>query len=265
MRERLALVPFRGTIRERSVEPYLALLRSLRSRPRVRGVLLDISSGGGESIASMDLFLAVQRLDRVKPVFASIGSVGASGAYLAALGARRIFAYPESAVGSIGVVLPHIAVRGLLEKLGVSVELLHAGEHKDAFQGLRPLTDVERAKMQAILDEGHAEFVGLVAGQRKRPVDEIRRLATGEIWTGRQALGLGLIDALADREGALEALAAATGVSVEKTVRVGPPRPLLDRLLNGRGPGLGGGGVVGRFQDAVEDSLLGWAGAGYRR
>ncbi len=264
MRERLAHVPFRGTIRERSVEPYVRLLQELRYRRRVKGVLLDISSGGGESIASTDLYLAVKRLNQVKPVYASIGSVGASGAYLAALGARRIFAYPESAVGSIGVVMPHIAVRELLQRLGISVELLHAGVHKDAYQGYRPLTEEERTKMQAILEEGYESFVGLVARERHRPVEQIRTLATGEVWTGRRALALGLVDALGDREEALAALAETTGVSVAKTVRVGPPRGLLDRVLNGRGPGLSGG-LMGHIRDGVEDALLDVSGLSYRR
>ncbi|HTS33477.1 MAG TPA: signal peptide peptidase SppA [Thermoplasmata archaeon] len=264
MRERLAHVPFRGTIRERSVQPYLQMFRELRRRPRYKGVLLDISSGGGESIASMDLYLAVKRLDQVKPVFAAIGSMAASGAYMAALGARKVFAYPESAVGSIGVVLPHLAVRELLQRVGVSVELLHAGEHKDAFQGYRPLTDVERSKMQAIVQEGYEEFVGLVARERERPVEEIRALATGEVWTGRKALELGLVDALADREEALTALSTATGVPLGKTVRLGPPRPFLDRLINGRGPGLGGG-LADRLHDAVEDAVLDLTGLGLRR
>src|SRR5208282_6718219 len=114
MRERLAHIVFRGTIRERSVEPYVRLLHSLRHRRRVRGVLLDLSSGGGESIASLDFYLAVKRLNEVKPVYATVGSIAASGAYMAALGARRIFAYPESEVGSIGIIFPHFAVRELL-------------------------------------------------------------------------------------------------------------------------------------------------------
>jgi protease IV len=264
MRERLALVSFRGSIRERSVEPFLRLLQAIRHRRRFKGVLLDISSGGGESIASTDFYLAVKRLDQTTPVFAAIGSVGASGAYMAALGARRVFAYPESVVGSIGVVLPHIAARELLQKLGISVELLHVGEHKDAFQGYRPLTDVERGKMLAIGQEGYDEFVGLVARERKRPVEEIRALATGEVWTGRQALRLGLIDALADREGALEALAQATGVPTRKALRLAPPRPLLDRLLTGGGPGFGGG-LTDRLHDAVEDAVLDLGGWGARR
>jgi len=255
MRERLAQVAFRGTIRERSVEPYLRLLKALRYKSRYKGVLLDISSGGGEAIASMDFYLAVKRLNEFKPVYASIGSVGASGAYMAALGARKIFAYPESDVGSIGVISAHFAVRDLLRRIGVSVELLHAGEHKDAYQGYRPLTDVERAKLQAITQEGYDVFVRLVAQERKRPVEEILPLATGEFWTGHQALKLGLIDALADREAALEELAHATGVASRRTVRLAPPRPLFDRLFSGSATSLSSG-LVERFRDAVEDAIL---------
>src|SRR5208283_4486134 len=249
MRELLAHVAFRGTIRERSVEPYLRLLMALRYKRRIKGVLLDLSSGGGEAIASMDFYLAV------KPVYAAIGSMGASGAYMAALGARKIFAYPESDVGSIGVISAHFAVRDLLRRLGVSVELLHAGEHKDAYQGYRPLTEVERAKLQAITQEGYDVFVQLVAKERKRTVEEILPLATGELWTGTQALKLGLIDALADREAALEELAQFTGVPSRKTVRVTPPRSFLDRLIVGSAASLGSS-FVGRFQDAVEDAIL---------
>lgn len=255
MRERLAHVSFRGSIRERSSEPFVRLLRVLRGKKRVRGVLLDISSGGGESIASMDLYLAVKRLDAVKPVYASVGSVAASGAYLAALGARRIYAYPESNVGSIGVIFPHIAVRDLLRRLGISVDLLHAGEHKDAYQGYRPLTDVERAKLQLVVQENYDVFVNVVAQERHRSVDEIRKLATGEFWSGAQALQLGLIDALGDRESVLEELARATGVPSRKTIRVAPPRPFLDRVLSG-GASAFAAGFGDRLRESVEDAAF---------
>lgn len=264
MREWLAHVPFRGAIRERTVEPYVRLLRRLRERRRVKGVLLDLSSGGGESVASTDLYLAVKRLNEAKPVFASIGAIGASGAYLAALGARRIFAYPESLVGSIGVVMPHVATRDLLRRLGISLELLHAGEHKDAFQGYRPLTDEERAKLQAVVQQEYDQFVAVVAQQRHRSVPDITPLATGEVWTGQRALELGLIDALADREAALGELGQAAGVSPRRTVRCAPPRPFLERLFGGAG-GAFSEGVVARLRETVEESVLELGGPGVIR
>ncbi|HTT25603.1 MAG TPA: signal peptide peptidase SppA, partial [Thermoplasmata archaeon] len=236
------------TIQERRAEPYLGLLKSLRDARRIKGVLLDISSGGGADVPSNDLYLAVKRLDAVKPVVASIGSLGASGAYLMALGARRIYAYPDSAVGSIGVVFPHLAFRGLLEKLGVQVELVHSGRHKDAYQGLRPLTDEERTKLQAVSDDSYRSFVEIVARERRRPVAEIEPLATGEFWSGRRALSLGLVDALGDREDALNELSRMTGVRAEKTVRVVPPRPFLERFL--------GGGIT-LLRQGAEDAVLG--------
>lgn len=264
MRDRVAHVVFRGTIRERTVEPYLRILKALRTRARFRGVLFDISSGGGEAIASKDLYLAVKRLDQEKPVFASIGGIGASGAYLAALGARRIFAYPESQVGSIGVIYPHVAVRELLRRLGVSVELLHVGVHKDAYQGYRPLSDEERTKLLAVAQESYDDFLGCVAKERRRPVDEIRPLATGEVWSGRRALELGLVDALGDREEVLGELARTVGLPPRKTVHVAPPRPFLERLLAG---GVAGslGGLSGGLRESLEDALLDLGGPALRR
>lgn len=255
MRELLAHVQFRGTIRERSVEPFVRLLAALQEKRRVKGVLLDISSGGGGSVASYDLYRAVKRLDSVKPVVASIGSLGASGGYLAALGARRVYAYPGSGVGSIGVVLPHLAVRGLLDRVGIDVELLHAGRHKDAYQGLRPLTDEERTKLQAVVTDDYDSFVGLVAQERKKPLEEVRQLATGEYWSGRRAAELGLVDALGDREDAFAELSRITGVAATRRVLVAPPRPFLERFLS---PGLSAFGTAlsRTVQETVEDSVL---------
>jgi protease IV len=249
MREILVHVPFRGTIRDRTVEPYVRLLKGLRGRRRVKGVLFDISSGGGEVVASTDLHLAVRRLNATVPVFASIGGLGASGAYLAAVGARKVYAYPESQVGSIGVVYPHFAARELLRKLGISVDLVHVGEHKDAFQGYRPLTDEERSKVLAVAQDDYDLFVRAVAEARKRPEPEVRALATGEVWSGARAQALGLVDALGDREAALEDLARTVGVPSRKTVRLLPPRPFLARVFDS------GGGLSATLSDRLVETV----------
>ncbi len=261
MRELLVHIAFRGSIRERSVEPYLRLLKGLRGRRRVKGVLFDISSGGGEVVASTDLALGVRRLNATVPVFTSIGALGASGAYLAALGGRKVYAYPESIVGSIGVVYPHIAVRELVRRLGVSVDLLHVGEHKDALQGYRPLTDVEREKMLAVAQDDYDRFVSAVAEARRRPVEEIRALATGEVWSGTRALSLGMVDALGDREAVLEDLARTVGVSPRKAIRLAPPRSFAERLLAPGAQALSGS-LVDRVSDRMEELLLGVGGPG---
>ncbi len=255
MRERLAHIVFRGPIRERTVEPYVRLLARLKGRRRFKGVLFDISSGGGEVVASKDLYLAVRRLNETVPVIASIGGIGASGGYLAALGARRVLAYPESMVGSIGVVYPHIATRDLVRRLGISIDLIHAGEHKDAFQGYRPLTEEERAKVQALAVEDYERFVATVAEARKRSLEEIRSIATGEFWSGSRAFDLGLIDGLGDREEALFELSRLTGVSVRKTVRLEPPRPFLARLASAGGFGLAAG-LSEQLRTWLDESVL---------
>lgn len=252
MRPLLAHLQFRGTIRERSVDPYIRLMKVLQRKNRFRGVLLDISSGGGADIPSQDFYLAVKRLNAVKPVVASIGSVGASGAYMAALGAHKIYAYPDSIVGSIGVVYPHVAVKQLLEKVGVHLEMLHEGRHKDAYQGFRDLTDEERAKLQAVIGDSYRAFVETVARERHRTVEQVLPLATGEFWSGRKALELGLVDALGDRDMALQDLAQGTGVPVQRTVRVAPPRPFMERFLSG-GMSLLGDRLREGVRDAVED------------
>jgi protease IV len=254
VRELLAHVQFRGTIRERSVEPFVRLLGALREKRRVRGVLFDISSGGGGDIASTDLYLAVKRLDAVKPVVASIGSLAASGGYMAAIGARRVYAYPGSGVGSIGVIMPHFAVQKLLAKVGVDVELLHEGRHKDAYQGFRPLTDEERTKLQAVAHDSYESFVATVARERHQTPEAILPLATGEFWSGRRAKELGLVDALGDREEALGELARITGVRPSKLVRVSPPRPFFERMMS-TGLSVVGPGLVAGMRDSVEDAL----------
>lgn len=251
----VAHVRFRGTIRERSVEPYLKILSYVREKPKIRGLLMDVSSGGGDGVSSTDLYNAVKRVSKVKPVVATVGSVAASGGYMALLGANKIYAHEESDVGSIGVFIPHISLKKLLEKIGVEVELLHHGEHKDAYQGLRPLTPEEKAKLLAVARVGYDSFVDMVARERKIPRDRMLTLATGEYWSGKQAKELGLIDAIGDREDAIAELSRVTGVAPRKVVEFAPPQPFLSRLMNRGGMFSLGGGMATDMRNALEEVL----------
>jgi protease-4 len=125
--------------------------------------------------------------------------------------ADRIVANPATLTGSIGVISQLIYIEGLLEKLGLEMETIKAGEHKD--MGIRPLTDEEREIMQAITDDLYEQFVSAVAEGRNLSPATVRKLATGQPYTGGQALELGLVDELGDRDRAIELAAELAGVT----------------------------------------------------
>lgn len=219
--------PIGGTAR--TIE-LIELARRLRESGRVPAVVLDIDSPGGSATASDELLIAFRRLAAKKPVVASIRGVGASGAYLAALAAHRILANPNAVIGSIGVISAGPRVPRLLERLGVDVAETRAGHLKGMGAPWRSETAEERAKEQAIVDAFYDAFVETLAEGRHLAPERARQLATGEIWLGRQALELGLVDEIGDLERAVEVAAEMAGVPARSApVRV--RRPLLGRLV----------------------------------
>ena len=228
----VAIVRIHGPITGggRSAE-FVELLRHIRESARVPAVVLDIDSPGGSATASDDLFLAIQRLAKAKPVVAAIRGVGASGSYLAALGARRIVANPTAVVGSIGVisVSPHLP--GLLERIGVSVAETRAGRLKGMGSPWREDTDEERAKEQALVDGFYEAFVDRLAEGRGMPRERAVEIATGEVWLAKQAIELGLIDEIGDIERAVEVAADMAGVPA-KAAPVRLRRPCFARLVD---------------------------------
>ena len=228
----VAIVRLHGPIAGggRSAE-FVELLRHVRESARVPAVVLDIDSPGGSATASDDLFLAIQRLAKAKPVVAAIRGVGASGSYLAALGARRIVANPTAVVGSIGVisVSPHLPA--LLERIGVSVAETRAGRLKGMGSPWREDTDEERAKEQALVDGFYEAFVDRVAEGRGLPRERVVEVATGEVWLAKQAVELGLVDEIGDIERAVEVAADMAGVPA-KAAPVRLRRPFFARLVD---------------------------------
>lgn len=229
---RVAIVRLYGPIQGsgRATE-WTDLVRHLREARRVPAVVVDIDSPGGSAAASDDLFLALERLAAVKPVVASIRGVGASGAYLAAMAARRIVSNPNAVVGSIGVIsaAPHIP--RLLERLGVSISETKAGRLKGMGAPWREESDEELAKERVIVDAIYDAFIGRVATARGLSVERVRELATGEVWLGTEALELGLIDEIGDTERAVEIAADLAGVPA-RGAPVRLRRPFFTRLVD---------------------------------
>jgi protease IV len=162
----------------------------------IRAVVLRIDSPGGSVAPSQEIYQAVRELRKKKKVVASMGSVAASGGYLIAVGADRIVANPGTLTGSISAVMHYANVEELMKKVGVSSSAIKSGKFKDIGSPVRPMTAEERSLMQGIVDDICDQFVGTVAENRKIPLPKIAGLADGRVFTGRQAMELGLIDEL---------------------------------------------------------------------
>lgn len=228
---------------------WIETVSRLRRSHRVPAVVLDVDSPGGSAPASDYLYLALARLGSEKPLIAHVRGVGASGAYLAALAARRIVVAPNAIVGSIGVISAGPRVATLLERIGVRVQETKAGGLKGIGAPWRDDTPEEAAKEREIVDAYYDAFVGRVAESRRLDPGRARELATGEVWLGSRSVELGLADEVGDLDRAVEIAADAAGVPAH-AVAVRARRPFLPRLLDRFAVRL-----VGSLADAVEAEL----------
>jgi len=168
-REYLAVVRVEGFIGD--TRRLLGWIDRLTRDKSIKGVLLRVNSPGGSAAASHELYDALRRLAARKPVYASMGSVAASGGLMAALAAERVLATPATITGSIGVKLEIPQVQGLMEKLGLRHESIASGKYKDAGTPFRPMTQDERIYLAEIINDMHESFVTLVAQARKLPAE----------------------------------------------------------------------------------------------
>ncbi len=229
---RVAIIRLYGPIAggARNAE-WLELVRRLRENNRVPAVVIDVDSPGGSAAASDNMFMALERLSATKPVVAAITGTGASGAYLAAIATRRIVAAPTSVVGSIGVINVAPRVPALLERLGIAVSEHTAGTLKGMGAPWRTESEPEAAKEQQLVDQVYDAFVERVANARKLTPRKARSLATGEVWLGRQAVALGLVDEVGDLQHAIEVAAKMAGVAPKAGV-ARLPRPFFARMAD---------------------------------
>lgn len=193
-KEGVGIVELKGMIV--SSEETIESLTDFRKNSDIKAIVLRIDSPGGAVGASQEIYEEVGRTNAVKPVVASIGSVGASGGYYAALGAERIIANPGALTGSMGVIVKFTNLHELFEKIGYKSEVVKSGLMKDIGSIDRPLTPAERELVQKLIDNVHAQFVRAVAESRSMPEEEVGKLADGRIFSGEQALQAGLIDEL---------------------------------------------------------------------
>ncbi|MDH5561537.1 MAG: signal peptide peptidase SppA [Deltaproteobacteria bacterium] len=178
-------------------EPVINKLLKLDKNPQVKGIILRINCPGGAVSPSQEIFTELIRLKQSIKIYSSIASVATSGCYYIATGTEKIYANPGSVTGSIGVIMQSFNAKELMKKIGLSSEVIKAGENKDMGSIFRDMSARERKLLQSVLNDTHRQFINDVALGRNLDSKKIEKLADGRIFTGRQALDLGLIDDLA--------------------------------------------------------------------
>jgi protease-4 len=156
--------------------------------------------------------------DGGKPVIVSMGSLAASGGYYVAVGGSYLVANRGTLTGSVGVISEFLQVKDALDKLGIGVKTIKAGKLKDAGSPMRAMNEDDQKYFQALMDDVHRQFIDVVARERKMDVEKVRELADGRVFTGEQALQLGLVDTLGTFEDAVRIAAVKVGIKGEPAI-----------------------------------------------
>ena len=195
-----------------------AALEEIAENSRIKALIVHIDSPGGTFVGGEQLYNALRTIAAEKPVVVVMGTVAASAGYMAAVASDQIFAHQGTITGSIGVIMQTTDITGLLDKLGISAEAIKSAPLKATPSPLEPLTDEVRAASQVIIDDMHGLFIEMVAEQRGFDISRVRDLADGRVFTGRQAVANGLIDAIGGEAEARDWLAAKRDISKDLPV-----------------------------------------------
>jgi len=226
----VARLPVNGVITED--RKLTEAIRAVGKDSSVKALIVSIDSPGGSVSGGEALYRAIRFVAEKKPVVAVMHGLAASAGYMIAMPANRVFASEATVTGSIGVLMETGEVSGLLDKLGVTAEAITSGPLKDQPSLTRPLTPQGREALRAIIMDMFDQFVDMVASGRHMDPDAVRTLADGRAFTGRQALKLGLIDAIGDEQDARTWLETSKGVSATLPIEDISTTGLAGRMLS---------------------------------
>ncbi len=193
-------------------------LRKANKDKQVVAIVLRVDSPGGSALASDLIWHETQVIK--KPIVASMGDVAASGGYYISMGANKIIAAPSTITGSIGVVGGKLAIKGLLDKVGITTETIERGKNSGLFSSSGKFTDSQREVVTKMMEDMYGQFTAKAAKGRKMPVEKLRKLAGGRVYSGRQAKDNGLIDQLGTLHDAVVEAKKLAGLEADAEVRI---------------------------------------------
>ena len=228
---KIALVEISGQIGDS--RDIVRQLSKYRRDDDIKAILLRINSPGGAVAPSQEIYDEVLRVRADnKKIYASMGSLAASGGYYIAVAADRIYANPGTLTGSIGVIMAFGNAEKLMKKIGLEPQVVKSGKFKDVGSPARKMTPEEHAYLQHVVDDVHQQFIDAVAKGRNMSTTEARKLADGRVFTGRQALELKMVDEMGGLQDVIVKLGEAVGIEGRPTVvREEPPMGLIETLM----------------------------------
>lgn len=231
--KQIARIEISGAIAGNTRQQVLKALETVKEK-KFPALLLRIDSPGGTVGDSQEIYYALKKLGETVKIVASFGNISASGGVYIGMGANQIMANPGTITGSIGVILRGNNLEKLLDKVGVSFKVIKSGPYKDILSFDRELLPEEETILQDLIDDSYQQFVETVAEARKLPIETVKSFADGRIFTGQQALSLGVVDRLGTEEDARRWAAELAGLDPEKAEcnTIEEPKPFLKRLLN---------------------------------
>jgi protease-4 len=232
--DRVALIRIEGVIVDS--KETIDEIREYVKDSSIKAIVMRIDSPGGAVAPAQEIYEEVKKAASKKRVLVSMGSVAASGGYYIASPATRIIANPGTLTGSIGVIMEIPNVEGLMNKLGIKTEVVKSGRHKDIASIFRGIKKEEREILQEVMDNVHEQFIKAVAEGRRMHIDDVRKIADGRVYTGEQALKLGLVDELGNLEDAIQTAAKLSGIKGEPVVVSKKERFSLVDLIKGKIP-----------------------------
>jgi protease-4 len=213
-----------GTVSESMVEDMRLALQQAREDNRVKAVVLEIDSPGGEVTASDTIYNAVVKTRAKKPVVVYMDTLAASGGYYVSCGGNFLMANETTITGSIGVIIETFNYEQLFNKIGLASVVFKSGKFKDMLNGARPITPEERELVQSFIMKTYDKFLGIVAKERNLPADGLRNtVADGRILSGKDALDHKLIDGLGEIEDAFSKAKELGGAPGATIVKYGAP------------------------------------------
>jgi protease-4 len=241
-KNRVALVELSGLMtsshdvgsRAVSARKVIAQLEKYREDDTVKAIVLRVDTPGGTVVSAQEIHGELQRLRAGpdgKKVVVSMGDIAASGGYYVSCAADRVFASAGTLTGSIGVIMQFPNYQGLFGKIGLGTNTIKSGEFKDVGNGAREMSERDRTLLQGLVDDVYAQFVEAVAAGRKMTPEKVRPLADGRVYSGRQALQLGLIDEIGDLDAAIAAAGRLAGIEGKpEVIREAPSRGIWELL-----------------------------------